>query len=47
MNSITIVRTAIAFAIGVVLAANGLSILTWGFWAIIALIAAFVLADYA
>lgn len=45
MDSITIVRTAIGFALGVVLAINGLSILTWGFWAVMALIAAFILID--
>jgi hypothetical protein len=47
MDSITIVRTAIGFALGIVLAVNGLSILTWGFWAVLALVAAFILADYA
>jgi len=47
MDSITIVRTAIGFALGVVLAINGLSILTWGFWAVLALVAAFILADHA
>lgn len=45
MTSYIIVRTALGFALGIVLAANGLTILTWGFWVVMALVAALMLID--
>lgn len=45
MSTFTIVRTALWFALGVVLSVNGLSILTWGFWVVMALLAAIILID--